>query len=158
MVCANLRRYEEDVHIPMFVRMPASEAYPASPGGIARKVEAPTLNIDIAPTLLDLAGFGATAVAEMDGQSIMPLLHATAAAGIGDSTDEPAIRDGSVAGNSGRAFMIEYFPIPHSGNDVQASPKGMDGSVLLQPSHQLRHIVESMPTCAEPSKFSVSLR
>ena len=120
------------MHIPMFVRMPASEAYPASPGGVARTVEAPTLNIDIAPTLLDLAGFGAIAVAEMDGQSILPVLHASAAAGIDSSTDDLATPDGSVAGHSGRAFLIEYFPIPHSGNDVQASPKGMDGSVLLQ--------------------------
>ena len=119
--------YEEDVHIPMFVRMPSSTTYPASPNGVARKVEAPTLNIDIAPTLLALAGFGTAAVAEMDGQSMLPLLHVTATASVDSIKDSLSAPDGSAAETSGRAFLIEYFPIPHIGNDVQASPKGQDG-------------------------------
>eukprot|EP01046_Picozoa_sp_COSAG06_P091068 COSAG06_NODE_37364_length_436_cov_0.667656_2_plen_117_part_01 len=79
-----LFRYEEDVHIPMFVRVPASARHPASLGGVARAVNAPTLNVDIAPTMLDLAGFSVAAGAEMDGQSILPLLDAAAATDDGE--------------------------------------------------------------------------
>jgi hypothetical protein len=114
-----LFRYEEDVHIPMFVRVPASARHPASSGGVARAVNAPTLNVDIAPTMLDLAGFSVAAGAEMDGQSILPLLDAAAATDDGEG-------DGAAA-SLGRAFLIEYFPIPHAGNDVQVSTKGTDG-------------------------------
>ena len=108
--------YEEDVHIPMFVRMPASARHPPSIGGVARAVRAPILNIDIAPSLLDLAGFGETGAKEMDGQSFLPLLDAATSAAVAGHN-----------GGEGRAFLIEYFPIPHSGNDVQATPKGLDG-------------------------------
>ena len=60
--------------------------------------------------MLDLAGFAVSAAAEMDGTSFLPLLSQA------DEAAEP-----------GRSFLIEYFPIPHQGEDVQVTTKGMDG-------------------------------
>eukprot|EP01048_Picozoa_sp_COSAG05_P003761 COSAG05_NODE_181_length_14767_cov_9.554859_3_plen_287_part_00 len=98
--------YEEDVRIPMFVRLPASATRPASP--TAHLVTYPTLNIDVAPFLLDLAGFEPDLA--MDGRSFLPAL-------------EPA----EPAASAGRAFLIEYFPIPTQGEDKQVTAKGEDG-------------------------------
>ena len=60
--------------------------------------------------MLDLAGFTVSAAAEMDGTSFLPLLSQA------DEAAEP-----------GRSFLIEYFPIPHQGEDVQVTTKGVDG-------------------------------
>ena len=50
----------------MFVRLPPSGRHPPSPNGISRVVTSPTMNIDIAPTLLDIAGFAPDPM--MDGR------------------------------------------------------------------------------------------
>jgi hypothetical protein len=55
------------------------------------------MNIDIAPFLLDLAGFAPDPM--MDGRSMLPLLDAAAT---------PLM----AADSGGRTFLIEYFPIP----------------------------------------------
>ncbi len=60
--------YEESIRVPLIVFDPR---LPASARG--RKVDALTLNIDFAPTLLDLAGL--SAVAAMQGQSLLPLVR-----------------------------------------------------------------------------------
>jgi len=69
--------YEESIRIPMIVR------YPALAGGAAavrgRRASQMVLNIDVAPTLLDLAG---VEVPEwIDGRSMLPLLRSPAAPG-----------------------------------------------------------------------------
>ena len=64
------RRYEQDIKLPLYV---AGAGVPI--GGIA----APTSSVDIAPTLLELAG--AVVPAYMDGRSFASTIgHATAAA------------------------------------------------------------------------------
>eukprot|EP01047_Picozoa_sp_COSAG01_P051132 COSAG01_NODE_5239_length_4384_cov_3.545200_4_plen_216_part_00 len=98
----------------MFVRLPASARHPPSPGGVAHVVSSPTMNIDIAPFLLDLAGFAPDPM--MDGSSMLPLLDAAAATATTTTTT-----------TTGRTFLIEYFPIPASGNDQQVTRKGGDG-------------------------------
>lgn len=76
-----------------------------------------TINIDVAPTMLDLAGYPLAAAARMDGASMLPLLT-DAAAGSGTA---------AAAAGAGRSFLIEYWPIPNRGTDVQVSVKGTDG-------------------------------
>jgi N-acetylglucosamine-6-sulfatase len=71
--------YEEAIHVPLLVRLPSS--VPAARR--LRTVRVPTANIDLAPTILDLAG-GEPCVAEdrcrlLDGRSLLPLLRRRAA-------------------------------------------------------------------------------
>jgi N-acetylglucosamine-6-sulfatase len=83
--------YEESIRVPMMAWAPGY----IQPG---TRVEALVRNIDIAPTLLDLAG-GTTSI-QMDGTSFRPLLTGGAAAGGGD-----------------REFLYEYYwehAFPHT--------------------------------------------
>jgi len=57
--------YEESIRIPLYMRWPAR----IKPGSVVREE---VLNIDLAPTLLELAE--APAAKEMDGRSLVPLL------------------------------------------------------------------------------------
>ncbi len=59
--------YEEGIRIPLLVRFPQLVEGPAG-----RVIDAFALSIDLAPTLLDLAG--AEPEAPMDGRSLLPLL------------------------------------------------------------------------------------
>merc|ERR1719272_1757259 len=61
-----LNVYENDIRIPMVFRGPGIAA--------GTKFEFPASNVDVAPTLLGLAGVDAWAVANMDGKSIIPLV------------------------------------------------------------------------------------
>ena len=74
--------YEESIRVPFIVRYP-----PLAAAG--RTVEALTLNIDVAPTLVELAG--ADPLEEAQGRSLVPLLRGGAQAGWRDS------------------FLAEYF-------------------------------------------------
>jgi N-acetylglucosamine-6-sulfatase len=58
--------YEESIRIPLYMRWPAR----IKPGSV---VTEEVLNIDLAPTLLDLAGV--PAAKQMDGRSLAPLLQ-----------------------------------------------------------------------------------
>eukprot|EP00484_Ammonia_sp_Unknown_P024795 CAMPEP_0197034766 /NCGR_PEP_ID=MMETSP1384-20130603/12753_1 /TAXON_ID=29189 /ORGANISM="Ammonia sp." /LENGTH=562 /DNA_ID=CAMNT_0042464721 /DNA_START=20 /DNA_END=1708 /DNA_ORIENTATION=- len=65
---AKMQLYETDIRIPFFV---------ANSGDDVRKgvaVDAMANNIDIAPTILDIAGIDYAAVAQMDGKSLLPLV------------------------------------------------------------------------------------
>ena len=61
-----LNVYENDIRIPMVFRGPGIAA--------GTKFDLPASNVDVAPTLLGLAGVDAWAVANMDGKSIVPLV------------------------------------------------------------------------------------
>lgn len=111
--------YEEDVRIPMFLRLPVIPGkLPGSPLGVANIVSSATINIDVAPTMLDLAGYSIGAATEMDGASMLPLIGLES---FGTVSPLPPAK------TSGRSFLIEYFPIPTIGIDVQISVKGTDG-------------------------------
>jgi arylsulfatase A-like enzyme len=62
--------YEESIRVPLFIRLPQSNA-PAIINGIA-------LNNDLAPTIADLADV--TPWHEVDGRSLLPLLQSTGTA------------------------------------------------------------------------------
>ena len=56
--------YETDIRIPLFIKGPGIAA--------GTKLDLPVMNIDISPTLLDLAGIPVPPI--MDGQSLVPML------------------------------------------------------------------------------------
>ena len=117
--------YEHDVRVPLFVRLPTGSSTGGAPATV---VSAPVLNIDLAPTLLELAGYApAEQAPHMDGVSWVPqLLAAPAASGGGDDGgDGGGGSSGGAAG--GRSWLLEYFPIKSTGDDVQTSVKGEDG-------------------------------
>jgi arylsulfatase A-like enzyme len=58
--------YEETAHVPFYVR---------GPGVPVGRIEQPVLNVDLAPTLLELAG--APVPDSVDGRSLAPFLHGT---------------------------------------------------------------------------------
>jgi N-acetylglucosamine-6-sulfatase len=65
--------YEETIHVPLMIRMPRS----LTGDERVRKVSQEVANIDLAPTILDLAG-GESCAEEcrtMDGRSLVPLLE-----------------------------------------------------------------------------------
>eukprot|EP00912_Choanoflagellata_sp_UC4_P000453 UC4_evm2s285 len=112
--------YNEDVQIPMFIRLP-----PSSSLGVQQDVQSseafgavpiltPVLNIDIAPTILDFAGYETPA--HMDGESIVQYL-------MGFKKDASQISNDQ----NNRTFLIEYFPIPAEGRSVHVVTKGDDG-------------------------------
>jgi arylsulfatase A-like enzyme len=61
--------YEEDIRVPLIVYDLRMNGGPRR----GRKVEAMVLNVDIAPTLLDLAGVAIPSTVQ--GRSLLPLLH-----------------------------------------------------------------------------------
>ncbi len=82
--------YEESIRIPFLVRCPGLVADPG------REIEEMVLNVDLAPTLLELAGVGVPS--SMQGKSFMPLLEGK----------QNSMRD---------SFLYEYFrdrpwPVP----------------------------------------------
>jgi N-acetylglucosamine-6-sulfatase len=85
--CHGIREpYEESIRLPLILRAPGLIP---DPGGRRQQM---ALNIDLAPTLLEIAGAGIPE--EMDGQSLLPIL-----------------KDGGVVGRE--AFPLEfwrYFP------------------------------------------------
>ena len=60
--------YEESLRIPFMIRYPALQ-----PGGAGRIANEMALNVDLAPTILDLAGLPVPA--EMQGRSLKPLIE-----------------------------------------------------------------------------------
>jgi arylsulfatase A-like enzyme len=84
--------YEESLATPLVLRYPA-----AAPAG--RESDALVLNLDFAPTLLDLAG--ATIPEEMQGRSLRPLL---------DGPPPTDWRD---------AIYYHYYEFPHGWHDVR---------------------------------------
>jgi arylsulfatase A-like enzyme len=61
--------YEEQLRIPLLLRLPEGEGAGARPTGIAEQ-------IDVAPTLLDLAGLAVPA--DWPGESLLPWIHGAA--------------------------------------------------------------------------------
>jgi arylsulfatase A-like enzyme len=62
--------YEASIRVPLFIRMP---------GGVGREVEDVSLNIDLAPTMLAMAG--APVPSAMQGANLTPLVGGGAPAG-----------------------------------------------------------------------------
>ncbi|KAJ8386021.1 hypothetical protein AAFF_G00178420 [Aldrovandia affinis] len=88
--------YDFDIRVPLMVRGPGIKPN--------QTVKAPVLNIDLAPTFLDIAGFNLSVV-NMDGQSFL-------------SQMAPTLRNGSAR----PYFLVEYTGEGHTESDP-ACPK-----------------------------------
>jgi arylsulfatase A-like enzyme len=75
--------YEECVHVPLLISMP---------GATPRTIAAPVSNVDLAPTIADLAGV--TPTIPEDGESLVPLLDGTAS-------------------DLNRSILLRCVPLPH---------------------------------------------
>ncbi len=101
--------YEGSIRIPLLVRWPG-----LGDGARGRVVDEPVLNIDLAPTLLDLAGVEAPA--GLHGRSLRPLL-------LGERV---AWR---------RAFLYEYFAEPRFMMPTQLALRDIDAKLVVYPGH-----------------------
>jgi arylsulfatase A-like enzyme len=101
--------YEASIRIPLLVRWPA-----LGEGARKRAVDAPVLNLDLAPTLLELAGVDAPAA--LRGRSLRPLL-----------AGEP------VAWR--QAFLYEYFAEPGFEVPTHLALRDVDAKLVVYPGH-----------------------
>jgi arylsulfatase A-like enzyme len=101
--------YEASIRIPLLVRWPALGA-----GARGRSVDAPVLNLDLAPTLLELAGVGAPG--GLRGRSLRPLLAGEAVAWR-------------------RSFLYEYFAEPGFGVPTHLALRDVDAKLVVYPGH-----------------------
>jgi arylsulfatase A-like enzyme len=101
--------YEASIRIPLLVRWPARE-------GAARGllVDAPVLNVDLAPTLLALAGV--SAAQPLHGRSLVELV---------DGRGEPWRR----------AFLYEFFAEPSFEIPTQLALRTSDAKLIVYPGH-----------------------
>jgi arylsulfatase A-like enzyme len=101
--------YEASMRIPLIVRWPGLGA-----GARGRTVDAPVLNVDVAPTILDLAGVEAPE--GLHGRSLRPLL-------LGERVPWR------------RAFLYEYFAEPGFATPTQLALRDADAKLVVYPGH-----------------------
>jgi N-acetylglucosamine-6-sulfatase len=99
--------YEESIRIPLLVRVPGA------PKG--QRIDAMALNIDLAPTLLDLAGVEVPDA--MQGRSLRPLLH------------------GENPSDWRTAFLYEYFDDPPFKTPVNLALRTTTAKLIRYPGH-----------------------
>jgi N-acetylglucosamine-6-sulfatase len=97
--------YDEDMRVPMVIRPPASLHSHLDPGTV---LDAPVANVDLAPTLLDLAGARPCVSPDecrtMDGRSLVPLLRG----GYRLWTEDRAIPTEFFANTASRVLSCEW--------------------------------------------------
>jgi arylsulfatase A-like enzyme len=101
--------YEGSMRIPLIVRWPG-----LGPGAQGRTVDELVLNVDVAPTILDLAGVAAPA--GLHGRSLRPLL-----------LGEPVPWR--------QAFLYEYFAEPGFATPTQLALRSADSKLIEYPEH-----------------------
>ena len=128
--------YEESIRIPFLVRHPGLIQDPG------RRAEQMILNIDLAPTLLDLAGLSVPGY--MQGQSLKPILQSDRAAGRKSWFYEhfpvfPIPIPGITAVRTDRYKYIEYQNEvrPRELFDLQADPKEKTNIIGSRQGHRL---------------------
>ncbi|XP_031549888.1 N-acetylglucosamine-6-sulfatase-like [Actinia tenebrosa] len=110
--------YEFDIRVPFLIRGPGLKAN--------KTLQSPILNIDIAPTIIELAG--GQAPKTMDGRSIVPLLN--------DSNVEESQEDNKVKVHDAAVKWREDFLVQHSGEGkmkVEGCPKLEPGFESCEP-------------------------
>ena len=80
----------EVVHVPMIIQAPEQ-----IPGG--RVISAPVENIDLAPTLLELAGLSSSSLSDATGRSLVALTHETGSGDLGPALSSALLEDGLFA-------------------------------------------------------------
>jgi arylsulfatase A-like enzyme len=101
--------YEASMRIPLIVRWPG-----LGEGARGRTVDEPVLNVDVAPTILDLAGVEAPA--GLHGRSLRPLL-------LGERVPWR------------EAFLYQYFAEPGFETPTQLALRGRDAKLVVYAGH-----------------------
>jgi choline-sulfatase len=132
--------FEHAARVPLIVRMPGS------PGRAGARVAEPVSQLDVAPTLLELAGVPAgEEAAGADGTSLAPLIGGDAQRGpqpvvaeyLAEGTTAPAvmIRHGShkhVVCPGDPDLLFDLGADPHERHDVAATPQGAEPRARLR--------------------------
>ena len=146
--------YEESMRIPLFMR------YPGVVGDPGRRAPQMALNIDLAPTLLDLVGLEKKT--EHQGQSLRPILAAAAAPGRESWLYEhfpvfPIPIPGITAVRTDRYKYVEYQndKKPQELFDLQSDPKEMKN---IYASPQGRELVPGLKAELERLKKDTNYR
>jgi choline-sulfatase len=125
--------FEPSARVPLVVRMPGR-------AGAGARVARPVSQLDLAPTLLELAvpGDGEAVAAELDGTSLVPLLHGAAdgpdqvvAEYLAEGVTAPAvmIRRGChkyVCCGGDPDQLYDVAADPHERRDLAATPEGVE--------------------------------
>jgi len=88
--------YDATVRVPLLIKLPDMAA--------SRELTVPVETADLAPTIASIAG---SSLGEVDGQSLLPLLHPNAAAASG--TPGPTGRDAAPADPDRPAYAESYY-------------------------------------------------
>jgi N-acetylglucosamine-6-sulfatase len=119
---SKFRAYEEDIRVPFAMRVPQSLLGGAAVGEVDQQVA----NIDIAPTLLELAGAEAGRV--MDGRSLLGLMRGSAVGYPQDRAIEIEFKEKGVpselsasctfaAVRTATQFFVEHTSVPEAGGN-----------------------------------------
>jgi arylsulfatase A-like enzyme len=129
--------YEESIRVPLVIRDPRQ---PAAARG--RRIDEMALNIDLAPTLLDLAGLGPAP--RMQGRSLAPLLRGESVPWRDDwfyehELEEPGAYLPTVEGVRSRGWKYVRYLDPRSNReelyDLRADPHELR-NVIDRPEHR----------------------
>ena len=169
---SKFRAYEEDLRVPLAMRVPQRLL-----GGTAvPKVDQQVANIDIAPTLLELAGAESGRV--MDGRSLLGLMRGSSAGYPQDRAIEIEFKEKGVpselsasctfaAVRTATQFYVEHTSVPDAGGnscrpadevehyDLADDPFELDnlspaqpGSAAAQAQEALRERLQQLSDCA----------
>jgi arylsulfatase A-like enzyme len=126
--------YEEGIHLPLLIRFPGG-------AGAGSVVDAPVANIDIAPTLLELAGAqpcrgkGAGACRVMDGRSLVPLV----AGGAWPQDRALALELARKAGSANAALPCTYQGVRVDAQVYIEHSSVPDAAGACQPASEVEH-------------------
>src|SRR5271157_2288480 len=103
--------YDETVHVPLLIKLPAAAA---SSAATAAPIDARVGLVDVAPTILEVAGISVPAA--MQGHSLLPLIQTPTAHGpehsVYSETDYPHLAFGWSSLRSWRAGKYVYIEAP----------------------------------------------
>jgi arylsulfatase A-like enzyme len=133
--------YNSEIRVPLVV---------AAPGIRARRITRPVGLHDLAPTLLDLAGFVPPGMPAMDGASLGPLLRGTAP-DTGGEAYAAMVADRSVADDQ-RALVVGSYKL------IQRDGKPYELYDLKADPHERRNLYTSRPELAADLRSRLAAR
>ncbi|MGA6984625.1 MAG: sulfatase-like hydrolase/transferase [Terriglobales bacterium] len=98
--------YDSTLHIPLILKMPLKAAAGAQPGSV---VDAQVRTTDILPTILSVTGVAAPA--ELNGESLLPLIGGTTEVGTAESTPSSSKSNRALFGETDYPLRWGWAPL-----------------------------------------------